>query len=76
MRESNINPQLLAHQILYRNLYFNQTPLAPPGTKLTILEAKKRGYWRPHREILWYLGTEKNQNLCYECFIITPGAKE
>jgi hypothetical protein len=57
LRCSRINPGLSAYQQLYGNFNYNATPLAPPGTKVLILEpAAKRGTYDPHGTEGWYIG--------------------
>ena len=66
LRRSNLNPGLSAYQQLYRNFDYNTTPMAPPGTKVLILElATKRGSYDPHGTEGWYIGPSLHHYRCW-----------
>jgi hypothetical protein len=57
LRQSRINPNLLAHAQLHGIFDYNKTPLAPPGTKVIIhKKPDHRGSWSPHGLKGWYVG--------------------
>jgi hypothetical protein len=46
LRSSRVNPRLSAHAYLFGNFDFNETPLAPPGTKVVVhLKPDQRASW-------------------------------
>jgi hypothetical protein len=57
LRQSRLNPKLSAHAQLNGLFDYNDTPLAPPGTRVIIHEKPdKRGSWAPHGQNGWYVG--------------------
>jgi hypothetical protein len=57
MRQSILNRKVSAYAQLYGHYYFNQAPMAPPGTHVIAHEkAKQRASWDPHGVDGWYLG--------------------
>eukprot|EP00957_Ditylum_brightwellii_P009769 736667-Ditylum_brightwellii.AAC.1 len=57
MRASRLNPRLSAKAQLNGALNFNQTPLAPPGTRDLIHEKPKvQMTWGNHSVDVWYIG--------------------
>ena len=49
LRNSRLHPHLSAYSHLFGQFDFNQTPLAPPGTKVLIHEKpRQRPTWAPH----------------------------
>ena len=72
LRSSRFNPKLSAYQQLFGNFNFNNTPLAPPGTKILIHETPDvRQTWAPHSVDGWYIGPALEHYRCYRCYVPT-----
>jgi hypothetical protein len=66
LRQSQINPRLLAQAQLNGAFDFNKTPLAPPGTRVIIHEQTGvRRTWSVHGTHGWYLGAAPEHYRCY-----------
>jgi hypothetical protein len=54
LQPSRQNPEILDYQMLKGNFDFNQTPMAPPGTKVILhKKPKQRKSWDPHGTEGW-----------------------
>jgi hypothetical protein len=72
LRSSRVNPKLSAYAYLHGNFDFNQTPLAPPGTKVLVhLKPDQRPSWAYHGEEGWYVGPSMHHYRCVQCFMPT-----
>ena len=70
LQQSQINPKLLAYAQLQGQFNYNQTPLAPPGTKVIAHnKPDKRASWAPHGNHGWYVGPALEHYRCYHIFI-------
>ena len=75
LRTSHMNPQLYTDAYLNRALYFNCTPMTPPGTQVLIFEGPTK-----HHTLVqngaewWYLGTALDQYQCYTIYLPYPCA--
>ena len=57
LRSSRIHPSLSAHASLFGNFDFNQTPLAPPGTKIVAhTNSDTQTTFGEHGKVEWYVG--------------------
>ena len=75
LRRSRCNPNLSAHAQLFGNFDFNQSPLAPPGTRILIHEKpNQRRTWAPHGVQGWYIGPALEHYRCYKCYVTTTNA--
>ena len=67
---SRVNPRLSAHAYLNGNFDFNQTPLAPPGTRVVVhLKPHQRASWAYHGEEGWYVGPSMEHYRCVKCYL-------
>ena len=70
MRNCRFNPKLSAYAALHGPFDFNKTPLAPPGTRITIHEKNdKRPTWSPHATDAWYIGPSLEHYRCVNCYV-------
>ena len=70
LRASRVNPKLSSYAFLFGNFDFNKTPLAPPGSKITVhLKPDHRATWDPHAENAWYVGPALDHYRCLRCYI-------
>ena len=66
LRVSRLNLTLLAYSQMHGTFDYNRTPLAPPGTKVTVHEKPDaRGTWSPHAVPAWYTGPAMHHYQCY-----------
>ena len=57
LRSSHHQPNLSAYAATFRNFNFNQTPLAPPGTRGLVHKiTEQRASFAPHGVDGWYIG--------------------
>ena len=55
---------------------FNETPLAPPGSKVLVHEKPRvRKTWAPHGVEGWYIGPALEHYRCYKVYIHTTAAE-
>jgi hypothetical protein len=74
LRQSQINPKLLAHVQLNGLFYYNKTPLTPPETKVIIHEnPDHRGSWSPHGLNGWYVGPAMEHYRAHRVYCSTTG---
>jgi hypothetical protein len=70
LRTSRINPKLSAYAYLESQFNFDNTPLAPPGTKALLYEdPKKRSSWATHDTDACYVRPEMRHYRAYKCYI-------
>ena len=63
-------PNLSAYEATFGNFNFNQTPLAPPGTRFLVHKTtKQRASFAPHGVDGWYIGPSLDHYRCYNCYI-------
>jgi hypothetical protein len=68
--QSSINTKVSVYAQLYGHFYFNQAPMAPPGTRVISREKpQQRARWDPHGVDGWYLGPAPDHYLCYRVHI-------
>jgi hypothetical protein len=74
LRQSRINPKLLAHAQLNGLFDYNKTPLAPPGTKVIIHEKPDHhGSWSLHGLNGWYVGPAMEHYRVHRVYCSTTG---
>ena len=67
---SRINPTLSAHAQIYGLFDFNETPFAPPGTKVIVhKKPTNRKNWAPRGKYGWYIDRAKNHYCCYNIYV-------
>ena len=67
---SRINPKLSAYDYLEGQYNFNNTPLAPPGTKALLYEdPKKRSSWATHATDAYYVSPAMKHYRAYKFYI-------
>ena len=65
LQTSRTNPAIWAHEALNGPYKWNRYPLAPPGCKAIIYEARAvRGSWASRGTDVWYLGPSKDHYQC------------
>ena len=70
MRIEISNPKLSAEEALEGDFYFNNTPLAPPGTKVVINEKLgQHKSWDSYGVEGWYLGPAMKYYRYYKLYI-------
>ena len=70
LRNSRIDPALLAWAYLFGNHNFNQSPLVPPGTKVVLhSKSSQRKSWAFHGEQEWYTGPASSHYRCAKYYI-------
>ena len=70
LRQSRVNPNVSAYEILEGPYDWNRYPLAPLGTKAIIYEdSDTRASWAPHGLDAWLLGTSKDHYRCHLYFV-------
>ena len=71
LRPSRINPKLSAHSQLFGLFNFNNTPLAPLGTKAVIYEPKQQrpNTFASHGKIGWYVAPALHHYRNYSIYI-------
>ena len=75
LRRSRINPRLSAEAQLNGEFDYNQTPMAPPGTKVLIHDTpQQRRTWDFHVKEGWYIVTAQIHYRCYR--ILIPETRE
>jgi hypothetical protein len=77
-RDSRVNPKLSAHAHLFGNFDFNETPLAPPGTRTAVhLKPDQRASWACHGEEGWHVGPSMERRCCVKrCLPSTARARD
>jgi hypothetical protein len=74
LRGSRINPQLSAWAQVHGEFNYNNTPLAPPGTRVLVHEKPGvRPSWSPHAVDGWYLGPALKHYRSYRVWITETG---
>ena len=69
LRNSRVNPKLSSYAYLFGHFDFNKTPLAPPGTKVSVLQqADNRPSWSRRNYPAWYVGPAMEHYRCITCF--------
>ena len=69
LRASRSNPNLSAYAYLFGEFNYNQTPIAPPGTKvLAHAKPDNRASWAPHGDEGWYVGPSMDHYRCVNCY--------
>ena len=67
LRTSRINPLKSAHADSFGDFDFNETPLAPPGTRaLTCEDPATRESWAPHGKEGWCIGPAMDHFRCFQ----------
>jgi hypothetical protein len=70
LRSSRRQPRLSAHACLHGNFDFNQSPLAPPGTRVVVhVTPGERRNMAPHGVDGWYVGPSTEHYRCHKCYI-------
>jgi hypothetical protein len=70
LRNSRVNPKLSSYAYLFGNFDFNQTPLAPLGTKAVVhKKASVRDSWAYHGVEGWTIGPSTEHYRCIKCFM-------
>lgn len=70
LRVSKVQPKLSAYALLHWSFDFNQTPMAPAGSKIVIHNrAPERPTWAEHGTHGFYIGPAMNHYRNYECYI-------
>jgi hypothetical protein len=63
-------PKLSAYDCLNCNFVFNQSPLAPPGTRVVVhVTPEQRPNMAPHGVDGWYVGPSPEHYRCYKSYI-------
>eukprot|EP00957_Ditylum_brightwellii_P011191 847495-Ditylum_brightwellii.AAC.1 len=73
---SRVNPALSAHTYTFGNFDFNKTPLAPPGSKVTVHQ--KATHWRSwsyHGTEGWSTGSSTEHYCCIKRFMPETAAE-
>jgi hypothetical protein len=72
LRSSRRQPKLSAHACLHGAFDFNQSPLAPPGTRVVVqVTPNQRQSMAPHGVDGWYVGPSTQHYRCHKCYIPT-----
>ena len=59
------------HQQLCGTFHFNDTPLAPPGTKVIVYKTPDtKQTWLPHSKQGWYIGPSLEHYWCYHVYLM------
>ena len=70
LRGSRINPNLSAWAQVHGAFDFNQTPVAPPGTRVLVHEKPTvHATWALHAVDGWYLGPAMHHYRCYRVWL-------
>ena len=70
MRPSNLNTLISAYESLFGKFIFKNTPLAPPGCAVMILDrAEDRKTWEFHSTKGFYIGPATHHHRCYRIFV-------
>jgi hypothetical protein len=71
LRAMQLNPRLSSEAQLNGAFDYNQTPLAPPGTKVIVHKTSSvRRSWPPHAGVDgWYIGAAPHHYRCWRVFI-------
>jgi hypothetical protein len=70
LRSSRRQPNLLAYACLNGTFNFNQSPLAPPGTRVVVhITPAQRPNMGPHGVDGWYVGPSIEHYRCHKCYI-------
>ena len=57
LRANNINPSILSYEEIYGKYTYNNTPLAPPGSRGTVYKKpNQRTSWGTHGATGYYIG--------------------
>jgi hypothetical protein len=70
LRNSRINPRLLAGAQPNGQFDYNKTRIAPPGIRVVIHEkSSKQGTWAPHGALGFYIGTAPDHYRCWRVYV-------
>jgi hypothetical protein len=70
LRNSRINPRLLAEAQLNGQFDYNKTPITPPGIRVVIhTKSNKRGTWAPHGALGFYIGSAPDHYRCWRIYV-------
>ena len=70
MRPSNVNSVVSAYETLFGKFNFKNTPLAPPGCSVRILDrAEERNTWEFHATRGFYIGPALLHHRCFRIFV-------
>jgi hypothetical protein len=70
LRSSRRQPKLSTYACLNGNFDFNQSPLAPPGTKVVVhITPEQRANMAPHGVDGWYVAPSTEHYRCHKCYI-------
>jgi hypothetical protein len=73
---SRLNPLLSSEAHLNGPFDFNQTPLAPLGTRIIMHETPEaQRSWASHGQEGWYLGHASEHYRCYRVFVTATTAE-
>jgi hypothetical protein len=76
IRQSRINPKLLARAQIQGPFHYNAAPLAPPGKNIIIHEKlDQQGSWSPHGLNGWYVGPAMKHYCDHRVYCSTMGHK-
>ena len=71
LMSARINPKLSAYAYIFRGFNSNNTPIAPPGTKLIAYDKpNKRASWAPNEEECWYIVPSLDHYICVNCYFL------
>jgi hypothetical protein len=74
LHQSRLNPKLSEHGQLNGPFNYNATSIAPPGTRVIILEKPDhRGSWSPHVLNVWYVGPAMEHYRAHRVYCSTTG---
>ena len=69
LRHARVNPKLSSYAYLFGVFDFNKTPLAPPGTRVSVHnKADQRASWARRGLPAWYTGPALDHYRCVTCF--------
>ena len=69
LRNTRVNPKLSSYAYLFGVFDFNKTPLAPPGTKVSVHnKADQRASWARRGTPAWYIGPAMEHYRCVTCY--------
>ena len=75
MRGSAINPSISAWHQVHGPFKWNDTPIAPAGTKVVIHErTTDRKSWDPHGKDGFYVGPKMDHYRCFDIYVPETGA--
>jgi hypothetical protein len=76
LHNSRLNKKMLAYTQVFGPFDFNNTPLAPPGTRFFAHEKpKQRATWATHGVTGWYIGPAMEHYRCYKAYVAETGSE-